>query len=154
MLSKVTKIPSRTKKSSIWNFKRKNPELHLKSNKSKDNLTFSISGFNSVRIQIQQDFSIFEDEMNKTMESKLILNITNEILTNFNLDIRISNDQFLVRFYSIFRYLKFQMIIFFLLYFSVPAKVVEITIVFTQKSMVLKHNFLEMLQLGEITHQA
>ena len=110
MLSKVTKIPSRTKKSSIWNFKRKNPELHLKSNKSKDYLTFSISGFNSVRIQIQQDFSIFEDEMNKTMESKLILNITNEILTNFNLDIRIANDQFLVRFYSIFRYLKFHAI--------------------------------------------
>ena len=93
--------------------------------------------------------------MIKTMVSKLILNITNEILTNFNLDIRISNDQFLVRFYSIFRYLKFQMIIFFfLLYFSVPPKVIEITIVFTQKSMVLKHNFLEMLQLGEITHQA
>ena len=102
------------------------------------------------------DFSTFEDEMNKTMESKLILNITNEILTNFNLDIRISNDQFLVRFYSIFRYLKFQMIIFFLLYFSVSPKVIEITIVFIQKSMVLSIIFWRCNNQvwSVITHQA
>ena len=48
---------------------------------------------------------------------KLIWNITSEILTNFNLDIRISNDHIF-------------------LYFSVSPKVVDIKIVFTQKSMV------------------
>ena len=54
------------KNSSIWNFKRKNPDLHLKSNKSKDDLTFRNTGLNSVKVQDYQDFSIFSDDMNNT----------------------------------------------------------------------------------------
>ena len=51
------------------------------------------------KVQVQQDFSTFWDEMNYTMTFKLILNINNEIMTNFNLDIGIFQ---IIIFYFIF----------------------------------------------------
>ena len=51
------------------------------------------------KVQVQQDFSTFWDEMNYTMIFKLILNINNEIMTNFNLDIGIFQ---IIIFYFIF----------------------------------------------------
>ena len=53
------------KYSSIWNFKRKNPDLHIKSNKSK--IWFLvIQDWKLFKVLFQQDFGIFGDEMDSS----------------------------------------------------------------------------------------